>query len=64
MSRRLKEEYRGKGGSLCSVDQEEAFHRVLRKVLEWAMRRKVFVRSLMSLYVQTRVCGIWVVRGV
>ena len=39
---------------MCFVDQEKAFDRVLRKVLEWAMRKKripdVLVRSVMSLY--------------
>ena len=54
--RRLQEEYHAKGKKLymCFVDVEEAFDGVLRKVLEWAMRKKgitdVFVRSVMSPY--------------
>ena len=53
---RLQEEYLGKGKKLymCFVDLEKAFDRVLRKVLEWAMRKKgipeVMVRSVISLY--------------
>ena len=45
----------------CFVDLEKAFHKVLRKVLQWAMRKKgipeVWVRSVMSLYkgAETRV---------
>ena len=39
---------------MCFVDLENAFDRVPRKVLEFAMRKKgipeVFVRSVMSLY--------------
>ena len=39
---------------MCFVDLVKAFDRVLRKVLEWAMRKKgipnAFVRSVMSLY--------------
>ena len=39
---------------MCFVDLEKAFDRVLRKVLELAMRKKgiqqVLVRSVMSLY--------------
>ena len=39
---------------MCFVDQEKAFDRVPRKVMEWAMRKKgipeVLVRSLISLY--------------
>ena len=38
--RRLQEEYLDKEKKLymCSVDLEKAFNRVLRKVLEWAMK--------------------------
>ena len=39
---------------MCFVDMEKAFHRVLRKVMEWAMRKKglseVMVWAVMSLY--------------
>ena len=39
---------------MCFVDLEKAFHRVPRKVLEWAMRKRgipeVMVRVVMSLY--------------
>ena len=39
---------------MCFVDLEKAFYRVLRKMLEWAMRKKgipeVVVRSVMSMY--------------
>ena len=39
---------------MCFVDLEKAFERVLRKVLEWAMRKterpEVVVRSVMCLY--------------
>ena len=39
---------------MCFVDQEKAFDRVPRKVLEWVMEKKgishVLVRSVMSLY--------------
>ena len=39
---------------MCFVDLEKAFDRVLRKVLEWAMRKRgipeVMVRAVMSLY--------------
>ena len=54
--RRMHEEYNAKGKELymCFVDQEKAFYRVPRKVLEWAMRSKempeVLVRSVRSLY--------------
>ena len=46
---------------MCFVDLARSFDRVQRKVLEWAMRKKVIleclVRSVMSLYegAQTRV---------
>ena len=54
--RRMHELYqtRGKKLCICFVDLEKAFDRVLRNVLEWAMRKKeipeVLVRSVMSLY--------------
>ena len=54
--RRLQEEYHAKGKGLYMrfVDLVKAFVRVLRKVLEWAMRKKgipkVLVRSVMNLY--------------
>ena len=39
---------------MCFVDLEKAFHRVLRRVLEWAMRKRgipeAMVRAVMSLY--------------
>ena len=40
--RRLQEEYHAKGINLymCFVDLEEAFGRVPRQVLEWALRKK------------------------
>ena len=52
----MQEEYYAKGKTLhmCLVDLENVFDRVLRKVWEWAMRKKgipeVLVRSVMSLY--------------
>ena len=54
--RRMQEEYQKKDKKLymCFVDMEKAFDRVLRKVMEWAMRKKglseVMVRAVMSLY--------------
>ena len=54
--RRLQGEYYAKGEKfyMCFVALEKAFERVVRKVLEWAMRKKgipeFFVRSVMSLY--------------
>ena len=54
--RMMQEEYRAKGKTVVCffVDLEKAFDRVLRKVLEWAMRKKgvpeVLARSEMSLY--------------
>ena len=46
---------------MCFVDLEKAFDRVLRKVLECAMRNKgipeVLVRSLMSLYGGSKTMG-------
>ena len=53
--RRLQEKYHAKEKKLCMcfVDLEKVFDRVLRKVLEWAMRKKgiseVLVRSVTSL---------------
>ena len=45
---------KGKRLCMCFVDLENAFDRVPRKVLEWAMRKEgipeVLVRSVMSLY--------------
>ena len=40
--RRLQEEYLKKEKKLymCFVDLEKAFHRVPRKVVEWAMRKR------------------------
>jgi len=40
--RRMQEECHDKGKHLymCYVDLEKAFDRVLRKVVEWAMRKK------------------------
>ena len=54
--RRLQEEYLDKEKKLymCFVDLEKAFDRVLRRVLEWAMRKRcipeAIVRAVMSLY--------------
>ena len=54
--KRMQEEYHAKGEMLymCFVDQEKAFNRVQRKVLEWAMRKKgipdALARSVISLY--------------
>ena len=53
--RKLQEEYYAKGKSYLSfVKLKKAFDRVLKKALEWTMRKKaipeVLVRSVMSLY--------------
>ena len=54
--RRMQEEYNSKRKMLhmCFMDLDNAFDRVPRKVLEWALRKKeipdVLVRSVMSLY--------------
>ena len=54
--RRLQEEYLDKEKKFykCFVDLEEAFDRIPRKVLEWAMRKRdiqeIMVRAVMSLY--------------
>ena len=61
--RRMQEEHHAKGKKLYMyfVNLEKAFDRVLRKVLEWALRKKVIqevlVRSVMGLYMgaKTRV---------
>ena len=53
---RMQEKYQDKGKKLymCFIDLEKAFERVLRKVMEWAMRKKkvleVMVKAVMSLY--------------
>ena len=53
---RLKEEYLGKEKKLymCFIDLERACDRVLRKVLELAMRKRgipeVMMKAVMSLY--------------
>ena len=54
--RRMQGEYNAKGKKLymCFVDLEKAFDRVPRKVLEWALRMKALVRSVMSLYEGTK----------
>jgi len=51
----MQEEYHDKKRKLSScVDMEKAFDRILRKVMEWAMRKKelpeVIVKAVMSLY--------------
>ena len=53
--RRMQEEYhiKRKMLNMCFVDLEKALDKVMRKVLEWAMRKKgipVLVRSVMCLY--------------
>ena len=54
--RRIQDEYLAKQKKLymCFVDLEKAFHRVLRKGVELAMRKKVIpealVTAMMSLY--------------
>ena len=54
--RRKQEEYHAKGKKLyvCFADIKKAFHRVSRKVLEWAMMKKrisdVLARSVRSLH--------------
>ena len=53
---RMQEKYQDEGKKLymCFIDLEKAFERVLRKVMEWAMRKKkvleVMVKAVMSLY--------------
>ena len=52
----MQEEFRGREKNLymCFVDWEKAFDRVLRKVMEWSLRKKglaeVLVQVVMSLY--------------
>ena len=52
----MQKEYHSKGKKLymCFVDLKKAFDRLLRKVLEWAIRKKgiseVLCRSVMSLH--------------
>ena len=45
--RRMREEYQKKDKKLymCFIDMEKTFDRVPRKVMEWAMRKKGFIRS-------------------
>ena len=56
VARRIQEGYLAKQKKLymCYVDLEKAFHRVLRKVVEWAMKNKgipeALFRAVMSLY--------------
>ena len=53
---RMQEKYRNKKKKLnmCFVDIEKAFHRVPRKVMGWAMRKKglpeIIERAVISLY--------------
>ena len=54
--RRMQEEYQKKDKKLVvyvDCDMEKAFNRVLRKVMEWALRKKdlseIMVRAVMSL---------------
>ena len=44
--RRMQEEYQKKDMKLymCFVNMEKAFDRVPRKVMEWAMKKKVYYR--------------------
>ena len=54
--RRLQEDYRAKGKKfyMCFVDIEKSIHKVTKKLLEWAIRKKripeILARSLISLY--------------
>ena len=54
--RRMQESYLEKNRKLffCFVDLEKAFDRVLRKVIEWALRKKLvpkrLVQAVMSMY--------------
>ena len=60
IARQLQERYRGKHRDLwwAFVDLEKAFDRVLRKVVEWAMRKlgveKWLVRAVMAMYKHAR----------
>ena len=59
--RRIQEECLAKQKKLymCFVDQEKAFDRVPRKVVEWAMRKKgipeTLLTAVMSLYKGARI---------
>ena len=33
---------------MCFIDMEKTFDRVPRKVMEWAMRKKGFIRSMVQ----------------
>ena len=46
--RRMQEKYRDKKKKLymCFMDIDKAFDKVPRKVMEWAMRRKVYQKQL------------------
>ena len=54
----LPDQRRGKSASIyiyvCFVNVEKAFDKVLRKVMEWAMKKtglpEVYVRAVMSFY--------------
>ena len=56
MLRSLQEEYHDEGKKLyiCLVNQDNAFDRVPRKLLEWVMRKEgkpeVMVRSMVRMY--------------
>ena len=58
--RKMQEEFREREQKLymCFVDLEKAIDRVLRKVMEWALRRKglaeVLVEAMMSFHEDTR----------
>ena len=60
IARQLQERYRGKHRKLwwTFVELEKAFDRVLRKVVEWAMRKlgveEWLVRAVMSMYKYAR----------
>ena len=60
IARQLQERYRGKHRKLwrAFVDLEKAFDRVLRKVVEWAMRKlgveEWLVRAVMAMYKHAR----------
>ena len=42
--KRLQKEYHAKGKKLCFVNIEKVFNSVPGKVLEWAMRRKEYLK--------------------
>ena len=58
--KRMQEEFRGRAKKLymCFIDLEEAFDRVPRKAMEWALKRKslpeVLAKAVMSLYEDLR----------